>query len=265
MTSFLRTAALTLSSILVFSAAARADETRAQSLFAEAKTAYAARENLAQIDVALSKLDQAFAQADTNETKYDILIMSAHTLYYKGGRATSDSSKMDIYSQAMGKANQAKALIDDYAEAYYQYAINLGRWAEAKGILSSLNRKDELIKSVQDAMDRSTRDGANGEELDYYGPARTLGRVYFKLPAFAGGSRDTSLSYLDKAYNAGKADSLNVVYYAEALAAGSRSDKDHAKQILDELLKNDPATYNLDRIPETKDEFEQARQIRKTL
>ncbi len=265
MISFLRATALTLSSVLALSAAVRADDSRAQTLLENAQTAYNGRENLAQIDVALKALDEAFTAASTDEMKYDILIMKAHTLYYKGNKSTSDATKMEIHQNAMDAATQAKGLFDDYAEAYYQYAINLGRWAEAKGILSSLSKKDELMKNAQGAIDRMTRDGGSGEEYDYFGPARTLGRVYFKLPAFAGGSRDSSLSFLEKAYNGGKTDALNVVYYAETLAAGSRSDKDHAKQILDELLKNDPATYNLDRIPETKDEFEQARQIRRAL
>lgn len=263
--TFFRASALMVSSVLVLSSAALADDSVAQSLYAEAQTAYEGREDLRNIEVALAKLDQALVQAESSDLKYDILILSSRALYFKGHKARGNAIKMQIHEEAMNKATAAKAIDDQYAEAYFQYAINLGRWAEAKGIAASLGRKDELIANAEAAIERITRDGNDGIEVDSYGPYRTLGRAYFKLPGFAGGSRERSLEYLSQAYEFGKENALNVVYYAETLASGNRSDKEAAKQILDELLANDAATYNPARGPETQEEFELARALRRDL
>lgn len=266
MKSFVRATAFALIAVVGLSQAASASEAQALALFDEAKVLFADRTDMAKLNLAISKLEAALPLAETTETKYDILILNSRSLYFKGIKTSGNEAKMAIHGAALDKSKAASALDDQYAEAYYQYAINLGRWAEAKGILASLSRKDELIGAAEKAIERITRLGAAGEEIDGYGPARTLGRVYFKLPGFAGGSRSKSLEYLNQAYENAPENSLNTVYLAEVLSAGNSAEKNRARQILKALLENnDPATLNPDRIPETQDEFNQARALLRDL
>jgi hypothetical protein len=157
------------------------------------------------------------------------------------------------------------AIDDQYAEAYYVAALNLARWAEAKGAIASLSRKDDLIDHLEGAKARMTRDLQPGETIDGHGPNRILGRILYKLPAFAGGSRDRSVQLLKVCFDQAPHYSINVWYYAESLAAGSRSERETAKRILDELLRKDPKTIHPERIPESEDEFQEARRLRAQL
>ncbi len=83
-----------------------------------------------------------------------------------------------------------------------------------------------------------------------------------ETPTLFGGSREKSLNYSKKAYDHAPHLTLNVIFYAETLFTGDSTEKDLARNILDDLLKQDPATYNLDRIPETLGEFAEARKLR---
>ena len=66
--------------------------------------------------------------------------------------------------------------------------------------------KRDLNKVIE--LDRSYEDG---------GPDRVMGRVYFKLPGFAGGSKDKSLEHLEKSKEYGPEDVVTRLYLAETL------------------------------------------------
>jgi tetratricopeptide (TPR) repeat protein len=172
---------------------------------------------------------------------------------------------MAVFEKGMEKAKAAYAIDDTLAEGYYFYAINLGKWALAKGVLASLFRKNELIEHAETALRNETREGEKGETVDGYGPNRTLGYMYYKLPGFAGGSTERSLKYLSEAFTKAPEIALNHVYYAEVLASGNAADKARARTILDQLLAQNPETLNPSRIPETKEEFDLARKLRADL
>lgn len=122
-----------------------------------------------------------------------------------------------------------------------------------------------MITHLSNLLDEDvkTRDGAAGETYESYGGHRALGAVYAKLPAGLGGDSAKALRYLETAFTKGGNYTLNAIYYAEVLFA--TGDKVKARQTLDDLLKNDPKTYNPNRIPETIDEFVEAARIRKTM
>lgn len=249
----------------VLSSAVYASDSAALKLYGEAETAYKGRADLQNIEKALSLLDQALKEVVGTDLRYDILILKSRALNYKGTQQKTDEARMQLHEAGYNVANEAKQVDDSYAEAYFYYGINLGRWAEAKGVLASLGRKKELIGSAESAAERVTREGDSGETIDSFGPARVLGRIYFKLPSWAGGDNEKSLEYLKTAYENGSENALGVVYYAETLAAGTAEQKALAKSILDKLLANDPKTYNPARVPETIEEFELARALRKKL
>lgn len=251
-------AALAVTSI----STARADDT-ADILLEKATAAFAERANgdLKAINETLVLLAKAEALTASVETKYDINILAARAQYFKGARTEGDAAKMVEYDLAMNKAKAATTLAPQYSESWYFYAISLGRWAEAKGITASLGRRKELQQNAETAMTKITRDGNPGETTDGYGPARTLGRMFFKLPGFAGGSNQKSRDYLAKAVTNAKDLALNTVYYAETLAAMGNENKETAIALLKELLSKDVRSYNPKRIAETEDEFNLGREL----
>jgi len=250
---------------VAMSAPVRAEET-AEGLLAEATQLFSLRGENANYDRVIELTGRAEALAGSNrELKYDILTLASRAYYFKGGKTTSDSAKEAIYNTGMQKADAAKRLFANLADAHYYYAINLGRWGEARGITTSLGRRRELFRSCEDAKRFPTRAGTPGEAIDGFGPDRTLGRVYFKLPALFDGSNERSMQHLDIAWGRAPENALNGVYYAEVLAAEDQEVR--ACAILNQIL-NDPRGdrgYNPDRVPETVDEFALARALKREI
>ncbi len=260
--------ALTLSllmGLLATSLPARADDKSAATKLADAIALYNSRTDAAKVTQALALIKAAITEATSDEVKYDLMMLQCKVLYWKGTHTTGDANKITIHDEAKQTADAAKALLPDYADAFYWSAAHLGRWAEAKGIIASLSKKNEIMKTLEAIFELNTRAGDAGETLEGFGPDRILGRLYFKLPGFAGGNLATSIKHLDVSYTKGPQIALNMVWYAESLAGGNASQKAKAKQILDEMLAKDPNTLNLDRVPETIEEFKDARTLRTQL
>ena len=112
------------------------------------------------------------------------------------------------------------------------------------------------------AIERTTRDDKEGESVDGYGPYRTLGRLYKKLPSVFGGSHSESVKYLDKAVKGDATLALNVVYLADTLIKdGNDSEQAEGRRLLNELLAKDPNRLNPARPAETVEEFGLARDV----
>lgn len=212
--------------------------------------------------------------------KAQLLIRQSMAIYFVGDMSVNSDEKIKFYSLGKEVALNAASILEKVpgeakdpantellAHAYYWYGVNLGKWGEASGILSSLGQWPTLRKYMEYIINMGQ------EDIEYYGASRTLGRAYFKLP-YPLGSTSKSLSYLEEAFN-NTLDSkkeisvygLNVVYYAETLlAVGGEENKRKARNILEKLVEkgNNPSwfmTYNPDRIPETKKEIELAKNI----
>jgi hypothetical protein len=256
---------LVLSGLLFLGLSARADDKAAEAKFLQASDLFKQRTDAAKVTQALSLVQAGTAEATSDELKYDLMCLHARLLYWKGTHTAGDANKITIHDQGVKISNEARELLEDRAEANYFSAAHLGRWAEAKGVIASLSKKKEIMETLEAIPDLSTKAGDGGEVYEDYGSDRILGRLYFKLPAFAGGSLATSLKHLETAYNKAPNNALNVVFYAESLASGNATQKAKAKQILDALLKKDPQTLHPDRIPETIEEFADARKLRAQL
>jgi hypothetical protein len=251
---------------LVASAQSFADDSWIVEAYSHAMESFSRRsaENLEPIDSALTQLDQIEGKAENVDLNYDILILESRAYYWKGGHTVKDE-KIDSFMKGREKADLALKLNEDYSEGYYFAGINLARWAEAQGITTALGKKAELLRYVDNAISHLTREGQVGESVDGYGPDRLYGRVYFKVPAIFGGSHAESIRYLEKAYNNAKNVAMNVTFFAETLYSGNSREKMKAKQILDEMLSQDPNTYNPARLPETLEEFKEARKLRNSM
>ncbi|MBI2712456.1 MAG: hypothetical protein HYX41_06335 [Bdellovibrio sp.] len=253
-------------SILSVAVTAMAAQDPAQ-VYQEALADYNQRSatNLASIDRAIANLAKVENTAADANLNYDILVLESRALYWKGTHLKDQEQVKEVHLQGQGKADAAAKLKPTYADAHYYAGINLARWGEANGILPSLSKLGALKNYMALASKQTTRSGAEGGTVDGYGPSRVLGRIFYKLPVVFGGSRKKSLEHLKTAFDNAKDLALNVVYYAETLSKGSDAEKAEAIKILDELLANNPETYNKDRIPENLEEFKEGQKLRDQL
>ena len=93
--------------------------------------------------------------------------------------------------------------------------------ALVKPVKKSLNKVIEL--------DRTYEDG---------GADRVMGRVFFKLPGLAGGSKDKSMEHLEKSKELGPDDPVTRVYLAETYLAKDKIEEARAE--LEYVLNMDP-------------------------
>lgn len=254
--------AITLSLVLSFPTNLKADDASVKANLEKAQSLYKERTDLSKIDQAITLLVQAETEVKDSDLKYEVLVQLSKSLYYKGTHTSGDKLKITLHDDGYKKARQAIAVNADYADAFYFAAANLARWGEANGIVASLSKKKETVETLEAIYEKNSKDGNPGEAYEYNGADRALGRMYYKLPSFAGGSQAKSMKHLENAYQNAKGCALNIVYYAETVSA---VDKGKAKSILDELLSKDANTYNPDRMPETLEDFALARKLRAEL
>jgi len=190
-----------------------------EDLMAQGDKLYAEMKDLAAAEEALAKYREAFTQA---EDRYDVYWRIARILYYIGAHTESKKEKKTIFSQGIYNAKKAVALEPEKPDGHYWLGVNYGVFGEAKGVLKSLSLvkpiKAEMNKVIE--IDREYEDG---------GADRVLGRVYFKVPGIAGGSKEKSLEHLLKSKELGPNDPLTRVYLAETYLALKEVDKAKAE------------------------------------
>ncbi len=256
-------AALSLTS--VFSVSASADNAVAQAKFEEGKALFAQRTaDLATINQALSVLAAAEAEAQDKELKYDILVLACRALYFQGTHTEGKDNKKRIHDAGQKKCDAAEAVTQDYSESAYFAAINLARWGQANGIVSSLFQVPTLKKYLAAAKDpsRTTRDGKDAESVDGYGPYRTEGRMLQELPALFGGSHAESVKSLQYAVKNAPELAYNTVYLGDSLIkGGNAAAKAEGRKLLEDLLKKDVSAFDPSRPVETAEELQMARDV----
>jgi len=239
-----------------------AGDVPSKDLFEQAQGKYAERQDLNNVAAAIDLLKQAATRNNDADLQFDILILWSRCVYFSGTKAEKNSEKLKIFEEAYKRAEEAKSINPDYADSYYYYGIALARWAEAKGVLESLFRKKELFDTMDATIERTTKAGEDGETIDGYGPDRVLGRVYFKLPGFAGGSRTKALKYANTSWENADWLLLNAQYLIEVLYDGDKDEKKQGCALADEVIARDPSTFPADRMPESMDELAEIKNIR---
>lgn len=177
----------------------------ADELIAQGDTLYQEMEDMETAQEALSLYRQA---ANILENKYEALWRIARIMYYVGEHTENKKEKKNIFAQAVYFAERAIEANPEKPDAYYWRGVNNGMVGETRGVLKSLS----LVKPIKQDMnqvieiDRTYEDG---------GADRVLGRVYYKLPGFAGGSKDKSQEHLEKSKELGPNDAMTRIYLAE--------------------------------------------------
>lgn len=201
-----------------------------EELIAQGDKLYAEMKDMATAQEALSKYREAAVKA---ENKFEVFWKLSRIFYYIGDRAETKKEKKVIFGQGIYYAKKAVALEPEKPDGHYWLGVNYGVYGEVRGVLKSLS----FVKPIKEAMnkiielDRGYEDG---------GPDRVLGRVYFKVPGFAGGSKKKSLEHLLKSKELGPNDALTRCYLADTFLSLKEVDK--AREELEFVLsmESDP-------------------------
>jgi tetratricopeptide (TPR) repeat protein len=237
-----KTIFISLLAVFVLAFPGAAQETK--TLVAQGDELMAQRGDLAKAKEALDKYREALA---AGEEAYGAYWRMARAEYWIGDHTSDKTEKKRIFQQGIYHGKKAVQINPDRAEGHFWLGVCYGVYGEAKGVLKSLS----LVKPIKQAMQRVLEiDPA----YDQGGADRVLGRVYFELPGFAGGSKKKSLEHLLKAREYGPRVGLTLLYLADTYVALDEVEK--ARELLETLLtmESDP-----DLIPETAEEREQAR------
>jgi tetratricopeptide (TPR) repeat protein len=235
--------------ILGFSFLLLSQEQKATGLIGQGDELYARRGDLAKAKEALTKYREALA---AGEDKYECYWRMARVAYWIGDRTGDNDEKKKIFNQGIEDAKKAVELEPKRVEGHFWLGVNYGSYGEAKGILKSLSLvgpiKFEMV-TVLRIDPRYENGGAN----------RVLGRVYYKLPGFAGGSNKKSLLNLLKSKELGPQDGLTRIYLAETYLAMDEVEKARAE--LEFVLNMTADPNDAGQVAELPGQKEQARKL----
>lgn len=131
---------------------------------------------------------------------FDIAWRTARIVYFIGNfgigvdRYIDSKEGVKLFRYGYKAGEIAKTLNPNRVEGYYWYAVNLGSYGLAKGILSAASNAGNGMKALRQAI---TIDPS----YQGYGSSRILGRYYQELPRIFGGSKEKALLYMKNAIN----------------------------------------------------------------
>jgi tetratricopeptide (TPR) repeat protein len=196
---------------------------QADKLYSEMKDMETAQEALAKYRLALNEA----------ENKYEAYWKISRIHYYIGSRTESKKDKKIIFSQGIYYAKKAIEQEPEKPDGYYWLGVNYGVYGEARGVMKSLFLVDDIKKAMNKVIELN-------REYEDGGPDRVLGRVYFKVPGIAGGSKKKSLEHLLKSKEFGPEDPLTRVYLADTYLALKEVEKARAELDYVLSLEDDP-------------------------
>ncbi len=198
---------------------------------AAARAAYEQRADPVQAKAAV-ELFQRAAKADPASA--DARWEGARAAYFYGEyteAAASDSEKMAIFSAGITLAKEAVALAPKGVEGHFWLGVLDGVYGEAKGIFKSLALVPEIKQEMKTCLELDPA-------VEGYGPDRVLGRLYYKLPWFKGGSTKKSITFLEKSLAGAPTNALTKLYLAESYK--SEGMKAEAVKQLQEIVAMTP-------------------------
>jgi len=226
---------IVLLSLIIFCFSLNAFGQTPDELIKQADDLYADMQDMETAKEALAFYRKALIAA---ENKYEAYWKVARMLYFVGAHTEDKKTKKTTFSQGVYHAGKAVAIEPEKPDAYYWRGVCNGKYGETRGVLKSLS----LVKPIKADMNKVIELDRNYEDG---GADRVLGRVFFKVPGFAGGSKDKSLEHLLKSKELGPDDALTRVYLAETLLGMKKVDE--AKAELDYVLAmQDSPLWTLD-------------------
>ena len=195
-----------------------------EALMAQADAYWPQRTDLSKFKESIALYNKVLEQ-DPENVEAMWKLTRAH--YWLGEHTDSEDEKLAIFEKGTEYAKKGIDLKADCVDCYYWLGVNYGVYGEAKGVLKSLS----LIDPIKDAMNKVI-------ELDpeYSGGAayRVLGRMEYKVPWVAGGSKKESAKYLEKAFELNPNSFLTRRFLAETYLGLKKKDK--AESVLEWAL-----------------------------
>ncbi|MGH7355080.1 MAG: tetratricopeptide repeat protein [Candidatus Rokuibacteriota bacterium] len=203
-------------------------------------------EDITGLDRARDLLETALAA----DRRVDTLVYLSYVCYLQGDlRATTAEEKLAAYGRGRELGQRAVELAPRSHDAHLWYAINTGRWGQARGMLRAMF----LLPTIREEIDilftidpRSVR-------------AHSLaGNVFLRLPALFGGDRDKAEAHFKKAleidprYTVARVDLAQVHITKGRLAEARRE----LRRVLDEPAPTIVADWTVKDLPRARELLE---------
>jgi len=200
-------------------------------------------EDVTRLDRARDLLESALAA----DRRVDTMVYLAYVCYLQGDlRATTVEAKLAAYGRGREVAQRAIELAPKNHDAHLWYAINTGRWGQAKGMFRSMF----LLPTIREEIDvlfalepRSVR-------------AHSLaGNVFLRVPALFGGDREKAEAHFRKAleidprYTVARVD-LAQVHITNGRYAEARRE---LRRVLDEPAPTIVADWTVKDVPRARE------------
>jgi hypothetical protein len=196
-----------------------------------------------------AKIVEFLRKKPTLPEDYEVLWRLSRLSYYGGffalpAGATSEE-KMDVFQVGADAGEKARRLAAGRVEGHYWYAVTLGGWGIAKGILNALSSAKPMREALNDAIKIDAK-------YHFAGPLRVRGRLYNKLPGVISfGDNKLALEDLKKAVAMAPESKLNHIYLAEVQnklngKAEALKTLEFAKTLPDIVGVSEESTYRKD-------------------
>jgi tetratricopeptide (TPR) repeat protein len=236
--------AFMMASVIVLLTAGLAFSQETKSLTQQGDDLYDQRGDLTKAKEGLAKYQDALLK---DEDAFGVYWRMARMEYWIGDHAADNNEKKRVFEMGVYHAKKAVTLGPERPEGHYWLGVNYGSYGEAKGVLKSLS----LVKPIKEEMKKVL---AIEPAFDDGGADRVLGRVYYELPGFFGGSNKKSLEHLLKSKEMGPRVGLTRIYLADTYLA--LKDVVKAREELEFVIAMEPDPKL---IPETAQEKGMAR------
>lgn len=217
-----------LLTVLLMVMAVRGVAQNAAALIAEGDALYDARADPQRARLAAGKFDEA---SRLDPVSCEARWKAARAFFYLGRIAGGDGEKKRLFLDAVGRAREAVRLCPEGVEGHFWLGASYAEYGQARGALRSLFLKDDIVREMNAVLRLDPGFGCGAAHI-------TLGRIYFKVPAFFGGSLEKSREHLEKARSICPRQTTALLYLAETY--WKLEEKALAVEALEHLLRVEP-------------------------
>ncbi|MGH9468980.1 MAG: tetratricopeptide repeat protein [Terriglobia bacterium] len=218
------TAALMALVVLSAALAAASSDPALSTTVSRADDYYQGRRDLDNVRKAL-----AILQADVSQHPADYAAwwrISEYDCYL--ARHVPDRKRKPILQAGFKAGREAEKVDDAGPEGHFWTGANEGLLAEESGLIAGLRMVGSIRSEMQTVMKLAPA-------YQQYGAERILGRLYYRLPFFAGGNKQLSLHLLQDCLKRYPDNSLTLLYLADVYRSVGRPGE--ARALLERVLK----------------------------